>query len=154
MVKLRPPASVTAVIRLAGPPGSSAEGTFSSVKVSRLPFLSSTLVGKPSWSKKNVVRSGRVSAHFRAGSVLENSRRYRWTPAGSSQYVVLPEVTPSNRCNVPSPSTKAIHFLLFPAWVSALLGWTSSGSPNRSRLEIDRDQLFPTGDRECSSREL
>jgi hypothetical protein len=68
-------ASVTFVIRNFGPPGSSAGATGTTVNVMRLPLLSSTLVGHPLRSKKNVVRSGRVIAHLRAASVVENSRR-------------------------------------------------------------------------------
>jgi hypothetical protein len=55
---------------------------------------------------------------------------------------------------VPSPSVNSMYLLDRPAMVSALLGWTSSGSPNLLSDEIESEKLFPTGDSERSSRLL
>jgi len=63
-------------------------------------------------------------------------------------------VTPSKRCSDPSPSTNVMNLFDRPAMVSALFGWTSSGLPNRIRLETDSEKLVPTGDSDFCSRLL
>jgi hypothetical protein len=55
---------------------------------------------------------------------------------------------------VPSPSVIPISLFDIPAIVSALFGWTSSGVPNRVRLEMASDQLLPTGECERFSKPL
>src|SRR5499427_1336292 len=164
MLKLRlgaglghwPAASVTWVTWNLGPPGSSPGWTALKVKLSVLPFLSVTKVGKPAELYQNVTRSGRVSAQ-NLGLVVSvvTERRKRCTPGGSNQEVVPSGlVTPWKVSSLPVPSTRLMNLLERPAMVSALLGWMSSGSPKRLRPEMGSDQLLPAGESECSSRLL
>ncbi len=86
---------------------------------------------------------------------MVTGRRYTSNPGGGVQLVVPSGlVVPVYTCSVPSPSVTPISLLDTPAIVSALLGWISSGVPNRVRLETASDQLFPAGEREWSSRPL
>src|SRR5215472_9336045 len=132
MLKLRlgaglgpwPAASVTCVTWNLGPPGSSPGWTTLKVKLSVLPFLSVTKVGKPAALYKKVTRSGRVSAQ-NLGLVVSvvTERRKRWTPGGSNHEVVPSGlVTPVKVNSLPVPSTRLMNLLERPAMVSALLG--------------------------------
>src|SRR5215471_8447421 len=86
---------------------------------------------------------------------VDTCLRYRWTPGGSSQKVTLSEpVTPVNVSSRPVASTRLMNLFERPATLSALLGWTSSGSPKRVSPEMESDQLLPAGESECSSRLL
>src|SRR5215831_18310349 len=86
---------------------------------------------------------------------VDTERRKRWTPGGSNQDVVPSGlVTPVKVNSRPVPSTRLMNLLERPAIVSALLGWTSRGSPKRLRPEMESDQLLPAGESECSSRLL
>src|SRR5207248_11045832 len=82
-------------------------------------------------------------AQYLFGSGDPVGRRYRCTPAGASQDPSLLESV--KRWVVPSPSVNSTNLFAFPAIWSALFGWMSIGFPNRFRLEIASDQLFPAG---------
>jgi hypothetical protein len=60
-----------------------------------------------------------------------------------------------NLCFVPSASVNAIQQLVvFGQFVSALLGWMSSGRPSRISVEIPIEKLLPSGDSVFFSRLL